>query len=123
MKKLFLMLTMLVMSITGAFAYNTYREMVYGTDIYEGKLIHINSYCSSVQLDVYWTGFSEGTSGSIQCAEYPTGVTIGHHSWMYDGTSEMERFHANLFGQYLGTVILYLEAFMCYGQAEFTWTI
>ena len=46
MKKLFLMLTMLVMSITGSFAYNTYREMVYGTDIYEGKLIHINSYCS-----------------------------------------------------------------------------
>lgn len=123
MKKLFLMLTMLVMSITGAFAFNTYREMVYGTDIYEGKPIHINSYCSSVQLYAYWYGSSEGTYGNVQCAESSGGITIGEHTWFYDGTSNMGKYQANLYGQYLGTVILYLEAFMCYGQAEFTWTI
>lgn len=121
MKRLFLMLTMFVVSITSCFAYNSFQELIHGSDIYSGKNININAYCYEVQLNAYWSGFSEGSSGCVVCAE-PSGVTIGEYSWVY-GVSEIKRYQASLYGTYLGYVIFYLEAFQCYGEATLMWRI
>lgn len=122
MKRLFLMSIIFVISIAGCFAY-TNQEMIYGTDIYEGKAININAFCYGVRLDAYWYISSSSTTyafGNIDCGD-TSGVTIGRYYWRYDGTSPRGSYQVQRYGEYLGTVLLYIEAIGCYGQAVFTW--
>lgn len=122
MKRLFLILTVFIISITSSYAYNAYRDMLYGYDIRTaGKVININAYCYELTLDVRWSDPSEGAFGNVECGELS--AEIGDYSWFYDGTSQHGSFQARRYGQYFGNVNLYLEAYDCYGYAALTWTI
>ena len=123
MRRLFLMLAVFFISATTCFAYNTYQETLHGTDVYIGKDITINAYCYSLVINAYWASMLEGASGSVVCGEPSTATIYGQHSWIYDGTSQDERYHTRVFDRNVGTVTFYLEAYRCYGDAELTWTI
>lgn len=123
MKRLFLMLVVFLISATTCFAYNKYREILHGTDIYDGKFINVNAYCYEITLYASWNGSSEGTYGNVQCGEASVGANIAEYTWLYDGTSSSGRYQTHVYGKYFGTIALYLEAFQCYGQVELIWEI
>lgn len=127
MKKLMLLLTVFVISISSSFAYQTYQVNIYTTDPEHdvvGKYININAVCWSVKVEASWYGTHDFSYGVVECAEVSGSPMIGSYAWSYNG-SPYGSYSSPLMGPnlYFGTVVLYLQTYKCYGEARFTWVI
>ena len=118
MKKLLSVVAILIISVSGSFAY---QQTIYAGPPagYNGMTVNINANCSYVKLDCSWTSVINGESNGSVVA-YGDNTVIGEYSFQA-GTNSSTYSSGIFSSRYWGSVQVYLSAFSCYGQATLEW--
>jgi len=117
MKKLFLVVTVLFISVSASFAF---QQTIYAgppTGGYNGATININATCSYIKFDCSWYSFINSSPNGSAVAY--SDQLIGEY--FFTGSNSPAYSNGIYSSYYWGTVQLYLSAFNCYGQATLEW--
>lgn len=119
MKKFFLALALLLVSVISSFAYQTaiYAGPPTG---YDQATVNINMNCSYVHVDAYWST-SVGGPGNGSVAVYADDNTVlGEHTY-YEGSTDHWLSSGVFTYRYWGSVFMFISAFNCTGTLKLTW--
>lgn len=118
MKKILLAFAIVMLSISGSFAY---QQVLYcnPTIGYAGTTVNINSTCSYITLDCSWSGFfGEYSAGSA--VAYGDERLIGEYSWWLG--DKAPSYSGGIFTSYYWTTVqMTMSANNCYGEATLEW--